>query len=232
MTSILKTDEIQSQNGSSAIDVANGTLKHPSASGNNLELASDGTTTVSGALTASGGIANAGTISAGTLGPSVVFPGPATGAFGGHILQVGNGIFTPTADIVINTTDEAFGPVVSMVMKNANAKVLGIVVMSEMSSSTTDLLILNLVYKNSTTGTLNAGDGTSLHGGTTLTTYQQTLRVFNSGPGTVVLGGTVSNSAGDTIQFAGQGVTSSGDKFINNAGGNARVTLTVFELQT
>ena len=54
MTSILKTDEIQSQDGSSAIDVANGTLKHPNASGNNLVLASDGTTTVNVALTASG----------------------------------------------------------------------------------------------------------------------------------------------------------------------------------
>jgi len=45
MTSILKTDEIQSQNGNSVIDVANGTLKHPSASGNNIALASDGSAT-------------------------------------------------------------------------------------------------------------------------------------------------------------------------------------------
>jgi len=42
MTSILKTDEIQSQNGNSVIDVANGTLKHPSASGNNLTLTASG----------------------------------------------------------------------------------------------------------------------------------------------------------------------------------------------
>ena len=69
MASILKTDEIQSQNGGAVVKMQ--TLKHPSASGNNLELGSDGTTTVSGALTASGGIANAGTISAGTIGTGV-----------------------------------------------------------------------------------------------------------------------------------------------------------------
>ena len=49
-------------------------IKHASSGSNNLVLASDGTTTVSGALTASGGIANAGTISAGTIGTSVTFP--------------------------------------------------------------------------------------------------------------------------------------------------------------
>ena len=54
---------------SSDLKVTN--IKHESSSSNNLVLASDGTTTVSGALTASGGIANAGTISAGTIGTSV-----------------------------------------------------------------------------------------------------------------------------------------------------------------
>ena len=50
MTSILKTDEIQSQNGSSAIDVANGTLKHPSASGNNLVLSASGLVSLSNGI--------------------------------------------------------------------------------------------------------------------------------------------------------------------------------------
>ena len=58
MTSILKTDEIQSQNGGSVVKIQ--TLKHPSASGNNLELASDGSTTITN-----------GTISAGTIGDNV-----------------------------------------------------------------------------------------------------------------------------------------------------------------
>ena len=57
---------------SSELKVTN--IKHESSGSNNLVLGSDGTTTVSGALTASGGIANAGTISAGTIGSGVTFP--------------------------------------------------------------------------------------------------------------------------------------------------------------
>ena len=57
---------------SSDLKVTN--IKHESSGSNNLVLGSDGTTTVSGALTASGGIANSGTISAGTIGGNVVFP--------------------------------------------------------------------------------------------------------------------------------------------------------------
>ena len=58
MASILKTDEIQSQNGGAVVKMQ--TLKHPSSSGNNLVLGSDGSAT----------IAN-GTLSAGTIGTSV-----------------------------------------------------------------------------------------------------------------------------------------------------------------
>tara|TARA_S200002703_G_scaffold26150_1_gene22444 strand:- start:7 stop:654 length:648 start_codon:yes stop_codon:yes gene_type:complete len=57
MTSILKTDEIQSQNGGSVVKMQ--TLKHPSSSGNNLELASDGNVSLNG------------TLSAGTIGGDV-----------------------------------------------------------------------------------------------------------------------------------------------------------------
>ena len=61
MTSILKTDEIQSQNGGSVVKMQ--TLKHPSASGNSITLASDGSAT----------IAN-GTLSAGTIADAVTQP--------------------------------------------------------------------------------------------------------------------------------------------------------------
>ena len=61
MTSILKTDEIQSQNGGAVVKMQ--TLKHPSSSGNNLVLASDGSAT----------IAN-GTLSAGTIADAVTQP--------------------------------------------------------------------------------------------------------------------------------------------------------------
>ena len=72
---------------SSELKITN--IKHSSSGSNNLVLASDGTTTVSGALTASGGIANAGTITAGTLGSSVVFPA-------GTVLQVKSHLTTST----------------------------------------------------------------------------------------------------------------------------------------
>ena len=60
MTSILKTDEIQSQNGGAVVKMQ--TLKHPSASGNNLVLGSDGSTTITN-----------GTLSAGSIGDNVVY---------------------------------------------------------------------------------------------------------------------------------------------------------------
>jgi len=58
MTSILKTDEIQSQNGGSVVKMQ--TLKHPSASGNNITLDS------------SNNVSLGGTLSAGTIGDNVV----------------------------------------------------------------------------------------------------------------------------------------------------------------
>ena len=67
MTSILKTDEIQSQNGGSVVKMQ--TLKHPSASGNNITLDS------------SNNVSLGGTLSAGTLGSSV------TGNWGWKLLE-------------------------------------------------------------------------------------------------------------------------------------------------
>jgi hypothetical protein len=61
MTSILKTDEIQSQNGGAVVKMQ--TLKHPSASGNNLELGSDGNVSITNEITS-------GTFN-GTLGTNV-----------------------------------------------------------------------------------------------------------------------------------------------------------------
>ena len=57
MASILKTDEIQSQNGGAVVKMQ--TLKHPSASGNNITLDS------------SNNVSLGGTLSAGTIGSGV-----------------------------------------------------------------------------------------------------------------------------------------------------------------
>ena len=74
---------------SSEIKVTN--IKHADSNSNNFVLGSDGTTTVSGALTASGGIANAGTISAGTISDTVTQPDAlyVTGNVVSHV-QVGS----------------------------------------------------------------------------------------------------------------------------------------------
>ena len=79
---------------SSDLKVTN--IKHASSGSNNLVLGSDGTTTVSGGLTASGGIANAGTITAGTLGSSVVFPT-------GHVVQIKHDASVANASITNNS---------------------------------------------------------------------------------------------------------------------------------
>ncbi len=54
MTSILKTDEIQSQNGGAVVKMQ--TLKHPSASGNNITLDSSNNVSLGGSLTATSSI--------------------------------------------------------------------------------------------------------------------------------------------------------------------------------
>ena len=201
---------------------------NPTVAGN---LSVGGTATVTGASTFSGGIANTGTITAGTLGSSVVFPGPASGSFGGHILQANIGARTFTADNVINTTSEVFGPVVSMQMIQANAKVIAILNLGEMwSNNASYSSTISLAYK---TSSFTAGDGTTSHGATVLTDIQGIWRRASySSIGCFVLGGTLSNTANQTIYFAGEGVTAGGDKYLNYAGGSANCVLTVFEIKT
>ena len=86
MTSILKTDEIQSQNGGAVVKMQ--TLKHPSASGNNITLDS------------SNNVSLGGTLSTGTIGGNVVFPS-------GHIVQaVYNPTLTNTSTSTVTTTSD------------------------------------------------------------------------------------------------------------------------------
>ena len=97
MTSILKTDEIQSQNGGSVVKMQ--TLKHPSSGSNNLVLASDGNVSITN------------TLSAGTLGSSVVFPA-------GNIKKIYSKTFTGTLTAtdttkVVDTTNAITIPSVS-----------------------------------------------------------------------------------------------------------------------
>lgn len=94
---------------SSDLKVTN--IKHASSGSNNLVLASDGTTTVSGALTASGGIANAGTISAGIIGSGVT---GLTGIKQVDQFRVNTTLTGSTSDITTNwerVDDASFGKI-------------------------------------------------------------------------------------------------------------------------
>ena len=102
MTSILKTDEIQSQNGGSVVKMQ--TLKHPSASGNNITL--DGSNNVS----------LGGTLSAGTIGDNMTFP---TGSvIGFNFASSTNIVSTITLDTWITT-----GLSVQITPKKNNSKI-------------------------------------------------------------------------------------------------------------
>jgi hypothetical protein len=79
MASEIRVTNIKANDGTSSLTVANST----GAVTTGQNLAVGGTLTSTGAITASGGIANAGTLGAGTLGSSVVFPA-------GHVLQIKN----------------------------------------------------------------------------------------------------------------------------------------------
>ena len=98
MASEIKISNIKANDGTGALTIAN----------SNGNITNAGTFTSTGAITASGGIANAGTIGAGTLGSSVVFPA-------GHIIQ---SVYNPTITNTTTdtkTTDTAIADVINQI---------------------------------------------------------------------------------------------------------------------
>ena len=173
----------------------------------------------------SGNVSFNNTISAGTLGSSVVFPGPASGSFGGHILQANF-----TGDVGFSSTSEVVGPVVSMQIIQANAKVMGLITYGEIySNTTTGSATMSLAYK---TSSFTAGQGNTSHGATVLTGLQCKWRYIpESCTACFVVNGTLSNTANQTIYFASE-VVSPATRYLNYAGSGANCTLTVFEVKT
>jgi hypothetical protein len=102
MTSILKTDEIQSQNGGAVVKMQ--TLKHPSASGNNLELASDGNVLITN------------TLSAGTIGSGVTISDGANPHGWEHIKTIAY-----SADTATNSTGTTATKMSNVVSSNYTA---------------------------------------------------------------------------------------------------------------
>jgi len=81
----------------------------------NIATTGSGTLTSAGAFTASGGIANAGTITAGTIGSSVAFPA-------GHVIQMVHP--TPVTETNTLTTSYVNLHEVSITLKGSNSKIL------------------------------------------------------------------------------------------------------------
>ena len=163
------------------------------------------------------------------LGSDTIFPGPTSGSFGGHILQSNSGVYNFTNDTSVSTTSATFGPVVSMEMIQANAKVIGLLTLGEIYSGTASgQCTMSLAYK---TSSFSAGQGNTGQGVTVLTGNQCVWRVSGQNPACFILNGTLSNTAGQTIYFAGEAV-SSHTRYLNYSGGSANCTLTVFEVKT
>ena len=94
MTSILKTDEIQSQNGGAVVKMQ--TLKHPSASGNNLVLGSDGNISITN------------TLSAGTIGSGVTITDGASPHGWEHIKTISYNSNTATPSQMANVVSSKY----------------------------------------------------------------------------------------------------------------------------
>ena len=187
----------------------------------NITLADDGNTSLGG------------TLSAGTIGGSVNFPAGSTGSFGGHILQMEHGLYQCTNDIAIDTNSTAYGPVISMVMKTANAKIYAMVCHGETSCSLgAQTFSARIVYKSSS---FSAAQGNTGHGATVVgdpAVNQTKIREHSSSSFTYVASGTISNSAGDTIYFSPEGVVSGGSNNcnINNGGPYTNISIHLFEM--
>ena len=167
-------------------------------------------------------------LAGGVIGSGVTFPGPPSGSNGGHILQFNSGVYTFTGDSGFSSTSEVFGPVVSMQMIQADAKVMGLLTLGEIySNSSSGQATMSLAYK---TSSFTAAQGNTSHGATVLTGNQCKWRISGTATASFVLYGTLSNTANQTIYFAGEGV-SPATRYVNYGGSVTNCTLTVFEVK-
>ena len=183
-----------------------------------------GTLKVGGSIIAShSGVEGAGTVTLqnATLDSGVTFPA-------GHVIQVSSASYNFTGDVGITTTSEVFGPVLSMTMVNANAKIFCIYTLGELYA--TVKFYLRLAYK---TTTFTAGQGNTSHGASLMTEDNYfKARIADPGVHTVNLFGTILNSAGQTIYFAPEGfVWDAGTFYPNWGGANVNMRVTIMEIQ-
>ena len=145
-------------------------------------------------------------------------------------------LHTYTADFgAASGTPEVFHPVVSMTMKNANARVFAILVLGDLYKADGGLGTFKLAYKNSDFSTQITGQALS---SATCGVSTSSTQVFNfirndRTPFTLPLLADITNSANETIYFAMEGSTTNQTVWINYAGNNgANGNLTIMEIQT
>lgn len=150
----------------------------------------------------------------------------------GHIIGHVYGSYTYGADASVGGTAEVVGPVVSLTLKNANAKLFVINCYGE-AYSTSGIDTIRLAYK---TSSFSAGEGsTSSSQGTTTATAESgtsfpLLRANTQGTVTLSFICNVVNTANQTLYFANE-VISTGTLYHNYAGNNgSNQTLTIFEI--
>ena len=150
----------------------------------------------------------------------------------GHVIGYVYGSYTYTADASVGATAEVVGPVVSLTLKNDNAKLFVTNCYGEVYS-TTGIDTIRLAYK---TSSFSAGEGTlsSSAGVTTATVESGTnfplIRQNPLNTCTVSFICNVVNTANQTLYFANE-VISTGTFYNNYAGGQGSdQTLTIFEL--
>ena len=160
-----------------------------------------------------------------TINSAVVFPA-------GHVIGYVHGSYTYTADASVGTTAEVVGPVVSLTLKNANAKLFVINCFGEAYSSS-GIDTIRLAYK---TSSFSAAEGaTSSSQGTTTATAESgtsfpLLRANGQGTVTLSFICNVVNTANQTLYFANESI-STGTFYNNYAGNNgSNQTITIFEL--
>ena len=186
----------------------------------------DGEYNVFAADEISGDKVSGGTIGAGTLGSSVVFPA-------GHVISSNRGIYTFTGDVSIGTTSEAWGPVVSLTLRKANANIYAFYDIAEYYAVHPWQVNFNIAYKSSS---FTAAQGNDSHGGSLLNqsgSNQNQLRSWSGDRGSFIAHvfnqHSLGNSAGDTYYFAPETLGNAA-LYVNYQGAGSSVTLNVMEL--
>ena len=204
---------------------ANFKVQNPSGT-NKITMDSDGVTTIASNTTFSGTGNNIGTATAGTLGSAVTFPA-------GHVIGSNRGIYNFTGDLTISTTSEAWGPVVSLTLRKANANIYAFYEINEYYATGTWQINFNVAYKSSS---FTAAQGNDSHGGSLLNqsgSNQNQLRSWSGDRGSFIAHvfnqHSLGNSAGDTYYFAPETLGNAA-VYVNYQGAGSSVTLNVMEL--